>query len=81
VVYCVTIMRDVTSMVSEAVSEGRIAVDDPLDTGAEIAREVELTRGVEDGACMTDSITEDRLVVIALAVVLPDGEPEGAAPG
>lgn len=80
-VYCVTTMRDVTSMVSEAVSEGRIAVDDPLDTGAEIAREVELARGVEDGACMTDSIIEDTLVTIALVVVLADGEPEGAAPG
>lgn len=80
-VYCVTMMRDVTSMVSEAVSEGRIVVDDPLDTGAGIAREVELARGVEDGACMTDSITEDRLVIIALVVVLTEGEPEGAAPG
>jgi len=30
---------------------------------------------------MTDSIIEDRLVIIALAVVLTDGEPEGAAPG
>lgn len=74
-------MRDVTSMVSEAVSEGRIVVDDPLDTGVGIAREVELARGVEDGACMTDSITEDRLVIIALVVVLTEGEPEGAAPG
>jgi len=74
-------MRDVTSMVSEAVSEGRIAVDDPLDTWAGIAREVEFARGVEDGACTTDSIMEDRLVMIALVVVLTEGEPEDAAPG
>lgn len=81
VVYCVTMMRDVTSTASEAVSEGRAAVGEPLDMGTGSAREVELTRGVEEDVCMTDSITEDALIIIELAVVLEDGKFEGAATG
>jgi len=37
VVYCVTMMRDVTSIVSEAVADGRTTVDDPLDIGTGVA--------------------------------------------
>jgi hypothetical protein len=81
VVYCVTTMRDVTSMASEAVSEGRAAVGEPLDVGTGSAREVELTRGDEEDTCMTDSIIEDALAIVELVVVLADGKFEGAAPG
>jgi hypothetical protein len=47
-------MRDVTSTVSEAASEGKTAVDEPLDMGSGIAEGVKLTGGVEEDACMTD---------------------------
>ena len=50
VVYCVTMIRDVMSMESEAVSEGRVAVGGLLDVRTGSAREVALTRGVEEDA-------------------------------
>ena len=73
-VYCVTTMRDVTSTASDAVSEGTAAVGEPDDMGSGSAREVELTRGVEDDACTTDSIMEGVLVITELAVVLATGK-------
>jgi hypothetical protein len=73
-------MRDVTSMVSEAVSEGRTAVDSPLDVGIGSASEVELAKGTEEDTCTTDSIVEDALAMLE-PVALEDGDPEGAAPG
>lgn len=81
VVYCVTMMRDVTSMESEAVSEGTTAVSEPLDVGTGSAREVELARGVEEDNCVTDSITDDVLVITALTVALAGSKLEDAAAG
>jgi hypothetical protein len=81
VVYCVTTIRDVTSTASDVVSEGIAAVGEPDDMGSGSAREVELTRGVEDDACTTDSIMEGVLVITELAVVLATGKLEGAAAG
>jgi hypothetical protein len=81
VVYCVTTIRDVTSTASDVVSEGIAAVGEPDDMGSGSAREAELTRGVEDDACTTDSITEGALVITELAVVLATGKLEGTAAG
>jgi hypothetical protein len=73
--------RDVASMASEAVSTGRAAVDVPLVVGAESARDVELTKEEEDDACIMDSIIDDALITVEVAVVLTDGKLEGADPG
>jgi len=65
VVYCVRMTRDVTPVACEA--EGRAATGDVLDVEFEIMGALELSKLVDDGACMTG---DGLLAVVALIVVV-----------